>query len=105
MRVPDACKPHSDRMADCIEMYGPRLSARIPIEHWRSTLIHITKTNRWIDVMNNLRSKGYKPINHPNHPHVFELLRYMSYIEQWRQSVHSDNFLPQSTFKDLARTI
>ena len=104
MRVPSACKLHSDSMADCIETYGPRLSARIPTEHWRSTLVHIRKTNRWIDVMNNTRSKGCEPINHPNHPHVFELLSYVTYIEQWRQSIHSDNFLPQSTFEDLILT-
>ena len=73
MCVPGAYETHSDSMTDCIEMYGRRLFARI--------LVHIRKTNRWIDVMINSRSKGCKPINHPNHPQVFELLIYVSYIE------------------------
>ena len=81
MRVPSAVKIHSDSMADCIETYGLNLSHKIPMEHWKSTMAHIRKINRWIDVMNNSRKKGCELINCTNHPHIFELLSYVSYIE------------------------
>ena len=106
MRVPWAVKCHSESMADCIETYRPNLSDRIPIHHWNFTIAHIRRTNRWIDVMNNSRNNGCGPINHTDHPHIFELLSYVSHMFQWKksESVHPDNYFPESTFEDVILT-
>ena len=81
MRAPHAVKVHSESMADCIETYDPNLSYKIPKDHWKFTLAHIRKTNCWIDVINNSRNGDCEPINRTDHPHIFELLSYASYIE------------------------
>ena len=104
MRVPDAVKIHSTSMLRCIEKYGDRISHKIPQTQLSDIIDHIKKSDRWIDVMNNSRMKGCKHINSTNHQHIFELLSYASYFHKWKNSVHPDNFVPESTYEDIIMT-
>ena len=83
MRVPHAVKLHSNSMLQCILKYGDRVSDKIPFEHFSDCIRHIRRTNRWVDVVNNTFEKKCEPINDVNHPHIYELLSYSSYIECW----------------------
>ena len=76
MRVPWAVKVHSQSQLQCIERYIAKLAHRIPLEHWTSCKNHITKTDRWVDVMNHSYSKGCEPIDSADHRHNYELLSY-----------------------------
>lgn len=104
MRVSFAVKLHSASMHKCILQYRNRISDRIPPEHFEAVLTHIVKTNRWTDVMNNSRNKGCEKISAVDHRHVFELLDYASYFEQWKRSMHTSDFVPSSTYEDVMRT-
>jgi len=54
--------------------------------------------------MNNTSERGCKPINERDHPHVYKLLSYASYLKTWRQNVHPGNYLPLSTYEDCSMT-
>ena len=106
MRVPWAVKIHSASMKTCVKRYRHKISDRIPVDHFGDALTHITLTNRWIDVMNGSSSgfKGCESINDVDHSHVYELLSYVTYLKTWKDSVHSDNFLPNSAYTDCVHT-
>ena len=100
MKVSLAVKLFSMSQLQCILRYGHKISDKIPLEHWSSCTNFIYKTNRWIDVMNGNFRSGCTPIDDINHPHIFELLDYTQYLEQWRKAVHPENYLPVSTYED-----
>ena len=104
MRVPAAVKLHSASMLRCIELNGHRISDQIPVEQLSDMKIHVKKSNRWTDVMNGTRNAGCEPINNINHPHIFELLSYASHFQKWKQSVHADSYVPESTYEDVLMT-
>lgn len=103
MRVPHACKLHSTSMAECITKYGHLISDRIPMNQLLSVRNHIRRTDQWIDIMNS-RLHHAEPINDVNHRHIYELLDYASYFEQWKRAVHEDNFVPSTTYEDVIHT-
>ena len=105
MKVSLAVKLFSMSQLQCILRYGPNLTHKIPLEHWDSCINFIYKTNRWINVMNGSSKHGCEPVDNADHPHVFELLSYASYLDQWRRAVHPSNFLPISTYEDCVSTL
>ena len=103
MRVPDAVKLHGNSMLRCIEEYGHLISHKIPEHHWYSVKYHIYIMNRFTDVMNQDKHKA-GAIKSVNDPQIFELLSVVSYMEEWKRTVHPDNFVPESTYEDTVHT-
>ena len=104
MRVPHAVKLHSNSMKQCILKYSHLITDKIPSSHWIDCIRHLEATNRWVDVMNNSAKQQCEMINTADHPHNYELLDYVSYLEKWRNHMHPDNFLPLSTYEDCVIT-
>ena len=104
MRVPHAVKLHSNSMKQCILKYSHLITDKIPSSHWIDCIRHLEATNCWVDVMNNSAKQQCEMINTADHPHNYELLDYVSYLEKWRNHMHPNNFLPQSTYEDCVIT-
>ena len=98
--VPFAFKIHPGSMVIPLEIYWPTLSENIPQNTGAQHLLTLETRSFALITMNNLAGNE-SLINHNNHPHIFEMLSYASYIEQWRQFVQSTNFILLSTLKDV----
>uniref|UniRef100_A0A7S2LHX1 Uncharacterized protein n=1 Tax=Skeletonema marinoi TaxID=267567 RepID=A0A7S2LHX1_9STRA len=105
MRVPLAVKAQSNSMVKIIQTYGRSNAQKCNMETYDSLIEHCTKTNRWVDVMNNSRDKGCEQIDDPDHPHCYELLGYVEYHHRWMLQARGKKCgVPKSTYEDVVWT-
>mmetsp|Transcript_22314 Transcript_22314/g.46238 ORF Transcript_22314/g.46238 Transcript_22314/m.46238 type:complete len:684 (-) Transcript_22314:1284-3335(-) len=92
-------KDNCDKDLGGMKVYGPLVEVLESLDR----LIDIVNCTR----MNGVKYKGCEPIDHPLHPHIFELLSTVKLLTEWKDDCggFTDEFLADSTYEDFCWTI